>query len=134
MTTAVKKGSKRTSARRRGGSAISREKRAAYGELKQGVKHLEKSIGEIQKGLRRAERQIEADARARVRALRNDARTQLALVKEKQREAVRRLKTVSAAAEGSWQEVKQSADAILADAGATAASVVDRLRRALTDR
>jgi len=133
MTTAAKKGSK-TSARRRGGPAISREKRAAYGELKQGVKHLEKSIGEIRKGLRRAERQIEADARARVRVLRNDARTQLALVKEKQREAVRRLKTVSAAAEGSWQEVKQSADAILADAGATAASVVERLRRSLTER
>ena len=134
MTTAAKRGSKTTSARRRGSPAISREKRAAYVELKQGVKHLEKSIGEIQKGLRRAERQIEADARAQVRALRIDARTQLALVKEKQREAVRRLKTVSAAAEGSWQEVKQSADAILADAGATAASVVERLRRALTER
>ena len=89
MTTAAKRGSKTTSARRRGSPAISREKRAAYVELKQGVKHLEKSIGEIQKGLRRAERQIEADARAQVRALRIDARTQLALVKEKQREAVR---------------------------------------------
>jgi type VI protein secretion system component VasA len=134
MTRAAKKRPRTTRARRRAGPAISPEKRAAYGQLKQGVKHLEKSIGEIQKGLRRAEQQIEAEARARVRALRKDARTQLALVKEKQREAVRRLKAVSAAAEGSWQEVKQSADAILSDAGATAASVVERLRRALTER
>ena len=59
---------------RRTSAAISREKRAAYGEIKQGAKHLEKSIGEIRKGLRKAERQIEADARARVRELRTDAR------------------------------------------------------------
>jgi hypothetical protein len=128
MTTTT---AKTPSARRRVGAAISREKRAAYGEIKQGVKHLEKSVGEIQKGLRKAERQIEADARAQVRELRKDARTQLAVVNGKRREVLRILKNVSAAAEGSWQEVKQSADAILADGRSTAASVVERLRKAL---
>jgi hypothetical protein len=104
MTTTVPKtGSKTTSASQRGGAAISRAKRAAYGEIKQGVKHLEKSIGEIQRGLHKAEQQIDADARARVRELRKDAHTQLAVVKGKQREVLRILKNVSAAAEGSWR-------------------------------
>ncbi len=111
--------------------AISPEKRAARNQIKQGVKDLEKSIGEIQKGLRKAERQIEADARARVRQLRKDARAQLAAVKGRHREVVRSLSKVSAAAEGSWQQVKESADAILAEAVNGAASIVERLKKAL---
>ena len=128
----AKRGSRTKSASRRTSAALSPEKRAAYGEIKQGVKHLEKAVGEIRKGLRKAERQIEANARARVRELRKDASTQLAVVKGKQREVVRILKTVSAAAEGSWQDVKQSADAILADARSTAALAAERLRKVLT--
>lgn len=120
-----------TTIRRPAKTAISREKRAAHDEIKRGVKHLERSIGEIQKGLRKAERQIEADARARVRELRRDARAQLAAVKGRHREVVRILGKVSAAAEGSWQRVKQSADAILAEAVGSAASLVERLKRAL---
>jgi len=120
-----------TTTRRRASAAVSREKRAASDEIKRGVKHLEKSIGEIQKGLRKAERQIEADARARVRELRKDARAQLAAVKGRHREVVRILQKVSAAAEGSWQQVKQSADAILAEAVGIAASIVERLKKAL---
>jgi hypothetical protein len=123
---------KSASAGRRGRASISREKRAAYGEIRQGVKHLEKSIGEIQKGMRKAERRIEADARARVREPRKDARTQLVVVKGRQREAIRILRSVSAAAEGSWQEVRRSADAILAEGRSVAASVIDRLRNVLT--
>lgn len=88
-------------------------------------------MGEIQKGLRDAERQIEADARARIRALQKDARTQLAAVKGRHREVVRTLERVSAAAEGSWQQVKESADVILADAVKGAAAVVKRLKNAL---
>jgi hypothetical protein len=120
-----------TNTRRPARAAVSPEKRAAHDEIKRGVKHLEKSIGEIQKGLRKAERQIEADARARVRALRKDARAQLAAVKGRHREVVRTLQKVSAAAEGSWQQVKQSADVILAEAVGGAASIVERLRKAL---
>jgi hypothetical protein len=112
--------------------AMSREQRAVYGEIKQGVRHLEKSIGELQRGLLKAEKRIEADARLRIRDLRRDARTQLGLLKSKRQEAARIVKNVSVAAGGSWKEIKQSADAIFADARGTAASVVDRLRKAIT--
>jgi len=112
--------------------AMAPEARAAYGEIKQGLGHLEKSIGEVQRGLRRAEQKIEADARARVRELRREGRAQLGVLKAKQRDAARVLRNLSTAAGTSWQEVKQSADAILADARGTAASVFERLRSAFT--
>ena len=110
---------------------LSPEARAAYGEIKQGIGHLEKSIREINRGLRAAERKIEADARARVRELRTHGRAQLAALKAKQRDAGRAVKSLTTAAEVSWQEIKQSADAILADARGTAASIIDRLRTAI---
>ena len=116
---------------KRSRAALSREAKAAYGEIRQGVKHLEKSMGEIQRGLRKAERKIEADARARVRELRKDAHTQLNLLKSKQRAAARSLKNLSTAAGESWREVKVSADSILAEGRATAGAVAERFRRAL---
>ncbi|MBI1814808.1 MAG: hypothetical protein HYR72_07510 [Deltaproteobacteria bacterium] len=127
---AQKKRSKTTSAGERARAAMSREARAAYGEIQQGVTHLEKSIAEIQRGLRKAEQKIEADARTRIRELRTDARAQLGVLKTKQREAAATLKHVSAAAGESWQDVKRSADSIFADASITAASVIERFRSA----
>jgi hypothetical protein len=112
-------------------AAAAHAKRAARDEIKRGVKHLEKSIGEIQKGLRKAEREIEADARARIRTLRTDARAQLAAVKGRHREVMRSLEQVSAAAEGSWQQVKESADVILADGARVVAAILERLNKAL---
>jgi hypothetical protein len=109
----------------------SRARRAARDEIKRGMKHLEKSIGEIQQGLRDAERQIEAEARTRIRALQRDARTQLAAVKGRHREVVRTLEKLSTSAEGTWQQVKESADVILADAVKSATSLVKRLKKAL---
>jgi hypothetical protein len=120
-----------TPKKRSAGAPASRERQVAYGEIKRGVKDLEKSIVAIQKGLRVAERQIEADARARIRALREEARVQLAALKGRHREVARTLGKVSAAAEGSWQQVKQAADAILAETVNSAASVVERLKKAL---
>jgi hypothetical protein len=111
--------------------SVSAARRAARDEIKRGVRHLEKSIGEIQKGLRKAEREIEADARARVRALRKDARAQLAALKGRHREVARVVEKVSSAAEGTWQQVKQSADAVLAEAVNSAASLVERLKKTL---
>jgi len=111
-------------------AAMSREARAAYGEIQQGVRHLEKSITEIRQGLRRAEHKIEADARGRIRELRKEARAQLGILESKQREAVRALKKVSAAAGESWREIKQSADSLLGDARATATTFVERVRNA----
>ena len=85
------------------------EVKAAYAEVEKGVKHLGKAMSEVQQGLRRAERKIEADARLRIRTLRS----------------------LATAAEGSFQDVKRSADTLLAEARTTAASVVERLRSAL---
>ena len=112
-------------------SAVARRRRAAYGEIKRGVAHLEKSIGEIQKGLRGAEKQIEADARRRIRALRKDASAEIASLRRKHRDVARVLDKVSAAAEGSWQQVKKTADGMLADAVGTATALVKRLKKAL---
>jgi hypothetical protein len=130
-TSKPKKRPTAVSAAQRARAAMSREARAAYGEIQQGVKHLEKSITEIQRGLRRAEHKIETDARARIRELRKDARAQLGILESKRREAARTLQKVSAAAGESWREIKQSADSLLGDARATATTVVERFRSAL---
>jgi len=107
---------------------LSREARAAYGEIQRGVQDLEKSMLEIQRGLRKAEQKIAADARIRIRELRKDAQAQLGVLKAKQREAAHTLKKLSAAAGESWQDIKRSADSFLGDARVTAASVVERFR------
>jgi len=112
-------------------TAISHARRAARDEIKRGMKHLEKSIGEIQQGLRDAEQQIEADARRRVRELQKDARAQLDAARRKHRDVARILDKVSAAAEGSWQRMKKSADVALAEAVGSATSLVKRLKKAL---
>jgi len=117
----------------RGVPAMSPAEKAAYGDIKTGIKHVEKSIGEVHKGLRRAERAIEADARARIRELRKEANAQLAALKAKRVEASRLMKNLSAAAGGSWQDVKQSADQVLAEARTTASGIADRIRAALQD-
>lgn len=115
----------------RSGAVMSPAEKAAYGDVKQGIKHVEKSIDEIRRGLRRAEKAIEADAKARIRSLRKEANAQLAMLKAKRAEAARLMKNLAAAAEGSWQDVKQSADQVLADARATASGIADRIRAAL---
>jgi len=115
----------------RGRPALSGEAKAARRELQKGVDHLNKSIAEARRGLRKVEQKIEADARARIRELRKEARAQLTSLEARRREASRTLKTLSAAAGDSWQEIKRSADSILADARATATSVIERFRSAL---
>ena len=111
--------------------ALSGEAKAAYGEIQKQVGQLQKSIAEIQKTARKAEQKIEADARARIRELRKEARVQLDAVESRRREASRTLKSLTVAAGESWREIKQSADAILSDARSTAASVIERFRGAL---
>jgi hypothetical protein len=110
---------------------MSREAKVAYGEIASGVKHLEKSIVEIQKGLVRAEKKIERDARTKVRELRKDASSQLTALKSRQREAGRVLKRLSAAADESWVEIKKSGDSILSDARKSANLVIKRFRQAI---
>jgi hypothetical protein len=110
---------------------MSREARAAYGEIQHGVKNLEKSIGEIQRGLLKAEKKLEADARVRIRDLRKDARSQLSVLKAKQREAAGALKRLSGAAGDSWVDIKRTVDSVLDDARATASAAIERFRSAL---
>ena len=57
---------------------MSPEVKTAYMEIQRGARSLGKSIAEIQQGLRKAEREIEAAARARIQELRKDVRAQLA--------------------------------------------------------
>lgn len=129
---AAKKKSKKSSARKsRGGQRLSPAGKAAYGDIKKGVKNVEKSIGEVQKGLRKAEKAIQADAKLRVRELRKEAKAQLASLKAKRREASHLMKSLSDAAEGSWQDVKHSADQVIAEARSTANAIADRIRTAL---
>ena len=110
---------------------LSREAKVAYAEIQKGVSQLTRSVAEIHRSLRKAEQRIEADARARIRDLRKEARTQLAVVQSKRQEAARSLRSLSTAAGDSWQDIKESADSILSDARATASSVVERFRSAL---
>lgn len=112
--------------------ALSPEKRAAQREIQRGIAHLGKSIAEIRRGLGKAERQIELDARKRIAALRKDGRAQLAGLAAKRREVLANLKQASASAGASWDELKQSAESALADAIHTAGSYVNRIRDALT--
>lgn len=70
-------------------------------------------------------------AKARVRELRKEAQTQLASLKAKRREASQLVKSLSVAAEESWQDVRQSAEQVLADARATANGIAERIRAAL---
>ena len=111
-------------------SALSGEAKAAHREIQKQVGQLRKSIADIQKAARKAEQKIEADARTRIRELRKEARVQLDAVESRRREASRTLKSLTVAAGESWREIKQSADAILSDARAVAASVIERFRGA----
>jgi len=111
--------------------SMSREARVAYAEVEKGVKHVARSVGEVQVALRRAERKIEADARARIRDLRRDARTQLALLRARRRDAARTLVRLSGAAGGAWRDVKKAADRTLTEARTVASSAIKRFQRAI---
>ncbi|HTO06563.1 MAG TPA: hypothetical protein VMR86_05845, partial [Myxococcota bacterium] len=65
------------------------------------------------------------------RALRKEASSELATLKRNHRDVARILGKVSAAAEGSWRQVKRSADTLLADAVNSASSLVKRLKKAI---
>jgi hypothetical protein len=92
---------------------------------------VEKSISEVQRGLRKAEKAIAADARARIRELRKEGKAQLVGLRARRKEAARLMKALSVAAEDSWSEVREEADRILVDAKASATRIADRIRTAL---
>ena len=112
---------------------MSREARAARAEIARGVDRMARSVAEIRVVLGRTERKIEADARDRIRALRKEAKAQLAVLRARRREATRTLRRLSTAAGDSWRDVKKTADRTLTDARAAAESVIERFRRAVRE-
>jgi hypothetical protein len=105
---------------------------AAQGQLAMAVREIEKAMGDIQRGLARAERRIEADARQRIRSLKKEGRAQMRALEGKRRDATRLLSRLSAAAGGSWDDVTHMVQATVTDARNTAVAVVDRFRGALS--
>src|SRR5689334_19473750 len=61
-------------------STMPKELRVARAEIEKGIDRVARSVGEIRVALERAERKIEADARGRIRALRKEAKAELAVV------------------------------------------------------
>jgi septal ring factor EnvC (AmiA/AmiB activator) len=107
------------------------EAKAAYGEMQKGLRQLARSIGDVQKSLRQAERRIEADARTRIKELRKEANAQIAMLRERQREASGVLRRLSGAAGDSWRDIKDAGDRTLGEARAAASAIVERFRHAL---
>jgi ElaB/YqjD/DUF883 family membrane-anchored ribosome-binding protein len=110
---------------------MSPEARAAYSHIESGLRGLGQSMQEIRRGLAAAERRIEADARARIRLLRKDARAQMASLQSRRHEVTRTLRSLATAAGDSWEDVKRTADSVLAEGKAGASSVIERFRNAL---
>jgi len=94
---------------------------------------LARSVAEVEAALHTAERAIEADARARIQALRKDAVKQLAVVHEYTREASSLLSRLSTASSCSWGDLERAADAVLSQARAVADAMVERIRGAVVD-
>jgi len=128
---AAKKSRTATTRKSRPAIRLSPAGKAAYGDIKQGIRHVEKSIGEVQKGLRKAEKAIEADAKARIRELRKEGKVQLNALRTKRKEATRLMKDLSAAAEDSWHVIQKGAEQVFDDARAAAGTVADRIRAAI---
>ena len=110
---------------------MSPEAKAAYPRVSAGLRSLGKAITEIQRGFRQAERRIQADAQRRIRTLRREANTQLRTLEARRRDVARILRNLAAAAEGSWADIQQAGESMLAEARGTAAGIIERVRRAL---
>ncbi len=108
------------------------EERAAHFEIQQGLKTLGKTISELQKGMKSAEREIEADARRRIAALRKEGREQLDAINAKGRDIAGSLRKASAAAETSWDDLKRSAEVLIAEARSAAVTFASRIRDVIT--
>jgi hypothetical protein len=109
----------------------SRSTNRARVDVEKGVDQLAKAVDRIPVALRRAEQQIELDARNRIRELRKDARKQLGVLRARKREADRVLARLSTAGQESWGDLKRAAYRALADARTVADGMAERFRRAV---
>jgi hypothetical protein len=99
-------------------------------DVEKRAEHIGRLVAGIEVALRRAEGEIEADARERILMLRNEALERLAVLRGHQREASRLLRQLSTAAEGSWGDFEEAIDRALTDARTVADSMLERFRRA----
>ena len=112
--------------------ATPRRQQAAQGQLERAVRQIETAITDVQRGLARAERRIETDARRRIRGLQKEGRAQMRALEAKRREASRLLGRLSAAAGGSWEDIAKTVQTMVSEARTTARAVVERFRGALS--
>jgi hypothetical protein len=111
--------------------AAPRAEGAAQEQLERGVRDIEKVIAEVQRGLARAERRIETDARQRLRVLQKEGRAQMRALGAQRRKATRLRGRLSAAAGGSLEDIAKTAQAMVTAARTGAGAVIERFRNVL---
>ena len=109
----------------------SRGARDGAAELEKAVADLVRAVADIAVALRRAETEIEAQARDRIRMLREDAKEQLALLYGRFTEAKRLVAELATAYEGSSDSRQRAARRALTDARRIADTMIARCRRAM---
>ena len=108
--------------------AAPRAEKAAQEQLEGGVREIGKAIAEIQRGLARAERRVETDARQRIRALQKEGRAQMRALEAQRRRATRLLGRLKAAAGGSVEDIAKMVQGMVTDARTGAGAVIERFR------
>jgi hypothetical protein len=102
---------------------------AAQGiELQRRVDRLARMVEQIEISLRRAEQEIEADAKDRLRRLHTEARAQLLVLREHEREAGRILLRLSGTGSSRGGDLQRAADGALQDASKVADAILKRCR------
>jgi hypothetical protein len=101
-------------------------------EVERRVGVLARSVAEIESAIRRAEGRIEADARERIHALRDDTKARLAVLHGQQQEASRLLRALSSAPPDSRDDRARAASTKLAEACAVVHALLERLRSSPT--
>ena len=117
----------------RRGARVSRAARDGAVDLEKDVGGLARAIAEIEIALRRAETEIEADARDRIRMLREDAKEQLGRLYGHHLEAKRLITQLATAREGSSDDMQRAARRAVREARRIADAMIARCRRAIPD-
>jgi hypothetical protein len=102
-------------------------------ELQKRVDRLARMVEQVEIALRRAERKIEADAEHRLRRLHTEARAQLLVLREHEREARRILLRLSGTGNASWGDLQRAADSALQKASKVSGAILERCRRVLSE-
>jgi hypothetical protein len=117
----------------RRGARVSRAARDGALDLEKDVGELCRAIAEIEIALRRAETEIEADARDQIRMLREDSKEQLGRLYGHYLEAKRLVAQLATAREGSSDDMQRAARRAVREARRIADAMIARCRRAIPD-